>query len=203
MCESLSWSAIKKSKNSRWDFKNWLTFHTIPSVSACFELEHLWPDKVHRHIQETAEVWFWFCVLRLLLFMCALTEYFWLILTAVFIHIPSLNVSKKQAGMTAIIINVRRYIFVQWFLFKIFPHCHLLKRFVLNLLFSDVGLSGCTNSLNHVKITLVNMALVVKKKPKKKSQAPLIGIHACLLENILKFTAARVRLISLFSALVI
>lgn len=60
-------------------------------------------------------------------------------------------------------------------------------------------LTGCNikNKTGH------GSSLLLKRKQKKKSQASVVEIHACLLGNILKFTAAKLRLMSLFSVLVI
>lgn len=78
---------------------------------------------------------------------------------------------------------------------QISPCRHLSKMFVLNLLLSDIGLSGCANSL---KYNWSAWPCFFNKKPKNKSQAPLIEICACLLGNILKFSIAKARLKSLF-----
>lgn len=66
------------------------------------------------------------------------------------------NASKKQPRMTAIIINVRKYIDICAVAHvQASPPRHSSKRFVLNLLLSDRELSSCANSPQHVKTRLV------------------------------------------------
>lgn len=67
-----------------------------------------------------------------------------------------------QTEMTAIIINVRKRVFVRWPPIQISPLSSFVKRFVLNLLLSDVVRSSCANLLQHVKIKLVTVALVLE-----------------------------------------
>lgn len=86
-------------KNKRQDCGSWLTVLTIQLASACFQLEYLWPNKV---LETSRRQWRLQLALGLIQHPAAaafhaFTKSLWLILTAVFNHIPSLNVSKKAA----------------------------------------------------------------------------------------------------------
>lgn len=70
------------------------------------------------------------------------------------------------------------------------PPCHLSKKVCVESLF-DVKMSSCANPSNMSRQNWSTWPQFFMSEQKKKSQAPLVGIHACLLGNILKFTAAK------------
>lgn len=78
-------------------------------------------------------------------------------------------------------IKSKKYILCAMTRFQTSPPRHLSKRFVSNLLLSDVELSSRENSLQRVGFKLVTVDPLFKRMQNKKSQAPFVGIHACLL----------------------
>lgn len=153
-----------------------------PSDPSQFQLERIWPDKVPETTAESAEAWTWFgfyflsCWCSFFIHSPNLSGSSW---PPSFIHIPSLTVSKEQPGMRAIIINVKKYMhFCAMDCYQSSTR-YLSRSFVSNLLLSDLELSSCANSLQHVRTKMVTVAPLLKRMEKKKSQAPLVRLQIC------------------------
>lgn len=125
--------------------------HAIPLAPASFQLEKLWANKVLKTSSRQQRL-----RLGLILSPAAAAPFHavtfltsvWLILTAVFIHIPSPNESKKQPGSHHQCEEI--YICLRNGSLSNVSSSAFVKTFVLNLLLSDMGLSSCANSLQQI-----------------------------------------------------